>query len=83
MSNLFDGFSATTTFPDHDICFGDDPTNKTCTIPSLAMINFLNISDPGAYLISYCNKPPVDSCAFGYCPNPDVASPAVRFSGMC
>jgi len=44
------------------------------------MINFLNISNPDLYLGSYCDNPPLDSCAFGYCPNPDVASPAVRFS---
>ncbi|KAJ7334708.1 hypothetical protein DFH08DRAFT_291621 [Mycena albidolilacea] len=45
------------------------------------MIDFLNITNPKSYLTEYCNNPPVDSCAFGYCPNPDVASPAVRFSG--
>ncbi|KAJ7461970.1 hypothetical protein FB451DRAFT_1180975 [Mycena latifolia] len=44
------------------------------------MINFLNITNPGAYLDVYCNNPPADSCAFGYCPNPDVGSPAVRYS---
>ncbi|KAJ7041245.1 hypothetical protein C8F04DRAFT_1080754 [Mycena alexandri] len=81
MSNLFSGFSATTIFPDHDICFGD-PTNTSgiCQIPSDTMIRFLNISSPSAYLDVYCNNPPADSCAFGYCPNPDVASPAVRYS---
>ncbi|KAJ7778430.1 hypothetical protein B0H16DRAFT_1879068 [Mycena metata] len=81
MSNLFSGFSATTIFPDHDICFGD-PTNTSsiCQIPSDTMIRFLNISSPNAYLDVYCNNPPADSCAFGYCPNPDVASPAVRYS---
>ncbi|KAJ7432999.1 hypothetical protein FB451DRAFT_1064980 [Mycena latifolia] len=46
------------------------------------MINFLNISSsgPDRYLDAYCLEPPADSCSFGYCPNPDVASPAVRFS---
>ncbi|KAJ7160813.1 hypothetical protein C8R46DRAFT_354723 [Mycena filopes] len=81
MSNLFSGFSATTVFPDHDICFGDSlNASSICRIPSDAMISFLNISSPDAYLNVYCNSPPSDSCAFGYCPNPDVASPAVRYS---
>ncbi|KAJ6584093.1 hypothetical protein DFH09DRAFT_1308794 [Mycena vulgaris] len=44
------------------------------------MLNFLNISNPNSYVEAYCLNPPVDSCAFGYCPNPDVASPAVRAS---
>ncbi|KAJ7916535.1 hypothetical protein B0H13DRAFT_2323322 [Mycena leptocephala] len=48
-ANVFAGFSLTTTFPDHDPCFGNDPTNTTCSIPSLAMINFLNISNPDSY----------------------------------
>ncbi|KAJ6570719.1 hypothetical protein B0H10DRAFT_1964593 [Mycena sp. CBHHK59/15] len=80
-ANLFSGFSVTTDFPDHDACFGD-PTNTSsiCQIPSQIMVNFLNISNPMAYLNAYCNNPPVDSCSFGYCPNPDVASPAVRYS---
>ncbi|KAJ7058114.1 hypothetical protein C8F01DRAFT_1149581 [Mycena amicta] len=82
MASLFDGFSVGTTFPDHDICFGD-PNNSSslCQVPSATMINFLNITSPSSYLDVYCNNPPDDSCAFGYCPNPDVASPAVRFSG--
>ncbi|KAJ7058113.1 hypothetical protein C8F01DRAFT_1232889 [Mycena amicta] len=81
MASLFDGFSVGTTFPDHDICFGD-PNNSSslCQVPSATMINFLNITSPSSYLDVYCNNPPDDSCAFGYCPNPDVASPAVRFS---
>ncbi|KAJ7098603.1 hypothetical protein B0H15DRAFT_771752 [Mycena belliarum] len=44
------------------------------------MLDFLNITNPGVYLDVYCNNPPVDSCSLGYCPNPDVGSPAVRFS---
>ncbi|KAF7326894.1 hypothetical protein MVEN_02583300 [Mycena venus] len=81
MSTLFNGFSATSVFPDHDLCFGD-PSNASsiCHIPTDTMIRFLNISSPDAYLDVYCNNPPVDSCSFGYCPNPDVASPAVRYS---
>ncbi|KAJ6589109.1 hypothetical protein B0H19DRAFT_1102944 [Mycena capillaripes] len=75
------GFSVTTTFPDHDACFGNSTnTSSICQIPSAAMISFLNITNPDSYLNSYCNNPPIDSCAFGYCPNPDVASPAVRYS---
>ncbi|KAF8183871.1 hypothetical protein K438DRAFT_1838767 [Mycena galopus ATCC 62051] len=81
MSNLFNGFSATSVFPDHDLCFGDPSNTSTiCRIPSATMIRFLNISSPNSYLDAYCNNPPVDSCSFGYCPNPDVASPAVRYS---
>ncbi|KAJ6476186.1 hypothetical protein C8R45DRAFT_1102458 [Mycena sanguinolenta] len=81
MSNLFNGFSATWVFPDHDPCFGDPSnTSSICQIPSDTMIRFLNISSPSAYLDVYCDNPPVDSCAFGYCPNPDVASPVVRYS---
>ncbi|KAJ6585314.1 hypothetical protein B0H19DRAFT_1227781 [Mycena capillaripes] len=68
-------------FPIHDPCFGD-PTNSSsaCRDVTLDMIRFLNISNPSAYLEAYCLNPPVDSCAFGYCSNPDVASPAVRTS---
>jgi hypothetical protein len=81
MSTLFDGFSANTVFPDHDWCFGD-PSNASsiCQIPTDTMIRFLNISSPSSYVDVYCANPPVDSCSFGYCPNPDVASPAVRYS---
>lgn len=81
MSNLFNGFSASTVFPDHDKCFGDSSNGSSiCQIPSDIMIRFLNISSPAAYLSVYCDNPPADSCSFGYCPNPDVASPAVRYS---
>ncbi|KAJ7141859.1 hypothetical protein C8R43DRAFT_584180 [Mycena crocata] len=76
----FDGYSGTTDFPDHDLCFGSSNSSSICQIPSAIMISFLNISTPDAYLDVYCNNPPLDSCAFGYCPNPDVASPAVRYS---
>ncbi|KAJ7757201.1 hypothetical protein DFH07DRAFT_958790 [Mycena maculata] len=80
-ANIFSGFSVTTDFPDHDACFGN-PTNTSsiCQVPSQVMIDFLNITNPSLYFNDYCNNPPVDSCAFGYCPNPDVASPAVRYS---
>ncbi|KAJ6542620.1 hypothetical protein B0H19DRAFT_1171094 [Mycena capillaripes] len=81
MSSLFNGSSASTVFPDHDLCFGDTSNSSSiCHIPSDIMIRFLNISSPNAYLDVYCTNPPVDSCSFGYCPNPDVASPAVRYS---
>ncbi|KAK6992084.1 hypothetical protein R3P38DRAFT_3088997 [Favolaschia claudopus] len=81
-ANSFDlsDYTLPTTFPDHDSCFGSANTSSICQIPSAAMIAFLNITDPGSYLDTYCLDPPADSCAFGYCPNPDVASPAVRFS---
>ncbi|KAJ6611435.1 hypothetical protein B0H10DRAFT_1882771 [Mycena sp. CBHHK59/15] len=73
-------FSLTSSFPDHDPCFGSSNSSSVCQVPTPTMINFLNISNPNTYLQAYCLNPPVDSCAFGYCPNPDVASPAVRFS---
>lgn len=74
MTSVFTGFSATTTFPDHDICFGDSKnTSAICQIPTTVMINFLNITTSNAYIDICCDNPPVDSCAFGYCPNPDVA----------
>ncbi|KAJ6508394.1 hypothetical protein C8R45DRAFT_1089574 [Mycena sanguinolenta] len=78
MSN---SFSLSYSFPDHNPCFGE-PSNSSsaCQVPTLQMLEFLNISNPNAYLDAYCLNPPVDSCAFGYCPNPDVASPAVRIS---
>ncbi|KAJ7673534.1 hypothetical protein B0H17DRAFT_1335029 [Mycena rosella] len=68
-------------FPDRDPCFGD-PSNSSslCEVPTPSMIMFLNISTAQSYVEAYCLNPPVDSCAFGYCPNPDVASPAVRIS---
>ncbi|KAH8115179.1 hypothetical protein DFH11DRAFT_88715 [Phellopilus nigrolimitatus] len=70
-----------TTFPSRLACFGQGGfINETCTTPSQSMINFLNISDASTYLQVYCLNPPKDSCAFGYCPNPDIASPAVRIS---
>ncbi|KAJ7442157.1 hypothetical protein B0H11DRAFT_2251599 [Mycena galericulata] len=82
MADIFsNGISASNDLPVHDVCFGD-PTNSSsiCQVPSAAMIAFLNITNPTTYLDVYCINPPVDSCAFGYCPNPDVASPAVRYS---
>ncbi|KAF7329024.1 hypothetical protein MVEN_02532500 [Mycena venus] len=71
-----------TTFPDRDACF-DDPTNVSspiCYIPSRTMVDFLNITTGPLYWEHYCVDPPPDSCPWGYCPNPDVASPAVRYS---
>ncbi|KAJ7704725.1 hypothetical protein B0H14DRAFT_3028361 [Mycena olivaceomarginata] len=73
--------SFSTTFPNRNPCFGDlFNSSSACQVPTLQMIDFLNISSPNAYLDAYCLNPPVDSCAFGYCANPDVASPAVRIS---
>ncbi|KAJ7714066.1 hypothetical protein B0H16DRAFT_275506 [Mycena metata] len=79
-ANIESGFSLTTVFPDHDPCFGNGNTSTLCQLPSTAMINFLNITTPDLYLLHYCANPPNDSCAFGYCSNPDVGSPAVRYS---
>ncbi|KAJ7274238.1 hypothetical protein C8J57DRAFT_1314993 [Mycena rebaudengoi] len=68
-------------FPDRNPCFGDSSNLSTaCQVPTSTMIDFLNITNPNAYLNAYCLNPPEASCAFGYCPNPDVASPAVRYS---
>ncbi|KAJ7451635.1 hypothetical protein FB451DRAFT_1409723 [Mycena latifolia] len=68
-------------FPDRDPCFGDlSNSSSICHVPTPGMIMFLNISNPASYLQAYCLDPPLDSCAFGYCSNPDVASPAVRVS---
>ncbi|CAK5271134.1 unnamed protein product [Mycena citricolor] len=68
-------------FPDRDPCFGDPSNLSTvCQVASQTMLDFLNITTPEAYLNVYCLNPPDDSCGFGYCPNPDVASPAVRYS---
>ncbi|KAJ7160038.1 hypothetical protein C8R46DRAFT_361712 [Mycena filopes] len=74
-------FSLLSYFPEHDPCFGD-PSNSSsvCRVPTPTMLNFLNITSPEAYVDAYCLNPPMDSCAFGYCSNPDVASPAVRVS---
>ena len=70
-----------TQFPDRAACFGlSGFTNTTCTVPTPEMINFLNISNVWNYKQAYCLNPPQDSCAFGYCPNPDIARPAVRVS---
>jgi len=73
-------FSLSPFFPDHNDCFGSSNTSSVCQVPTETMINFLNISNPTRYLQAYCLNPPDDSCSFGYCPNPDVASPAVRYS---
>ncbi|KAF7297180.1 hypothetical protein MIND_00951100 [Mycena indigotica] len=81
MTSLINSHSVNTVFPDHDACFGDGGNlSSICQVPSAMMINFLNITNPSAYLDMYCLNPPSDSCSFGYCPNSDVASPAVRFS---
>nr|GAT60497.1 predicted protein [Mycena chlorophos] len=70
-----------TSFPDRDACFGSTSNlSSVCQVPTPTMINFLNMTDVADYLNAYCNNPPEDSCAFGYCPNGDVASPAVRYS---
>ncbi|KAF7298764.1 hypothetical protein MIND_00824000 [Mycena indigotica] len=70
-------------FPDRNPCFGlkdvaqcsGNTTDVTAT-----MLQFLNLTDFNKYFDAYCLNPPDDSCAFGFCPNPDVASPTVRYS---
>ncbi|KAJ7213848.1 hypothetical protein GGX14DRAFT_563426 [Mycena pura] len=77
----FNSSSGLLSFPDRDSCFNADPSfSGPGCVPTVQMIAFLNISTPKAYLDAYCLNPPDDSCAFGFCPNPDVASPAVRVS---
>ncbi len=70
-----------TQYPTRPACFGQPGfTNATCTVPTESMIDFLNITTVALYKAAYCDNPPQDSCAFGYCPNPDIASPAVRIA---
>ncbi|KAF7299705.1 hypothetical protein HMN09_00976100 [Mycena chlorophos] len=73
-------------FPDHDPCFDPDYSayplcqNDTTANVTNVMLAFLNITNFDSYFAAYCLSPPDDSCPWGYCPNPDVASPAVRYS---
>ncbi|KAF9781525.1 hypothetical protein BJ322DRAFT_1076724 [Thelephora terrestris] len=56
-------------------------------------VNFLNLTGSQMNILRqfvnvYCLKPPPeDICPFGFCPNPDIAGPLVRFSnyitGFC
>ncbi len=71
-----------TQFPDRPNCFQPDtiPINASCSAPSFSMLQFLNISTPGSYFQHYCLNPPNDSCAFGFCPNSDIAGLAVRIA---
>ncbi|KAJ7619503.1 hypothetical protein FB45DRAFT_799946 [Roridomyces roridus] len=81
MTDLFRSNATDFQLPLHPSCFGDSSnTSSICQVPSAAMVTFLNITNVSSYIDVYCNNPPADSCAFGYCPNPDVASPAVRYS---
>jgi len=66
-------------FPTRPDCFGEPGCNNTVSWP---MYQFLNMTADN-YNSFYCLNPPGDSCAFGYCPNPDVASPAVRAASKC
>ncbi|KLO18307.1 hypothetical protein SCHPADRAFT_936375 [Schizopora paradoxa] len=78
MASLFD----LTQFPDRPSCFQPSITlvNLSCDTPSFSMLLFLNISDPASYFQHYCLNPPNDSCAFGFCPNSDIAGLAVRIA---
>lgn len=69
-------------FPDRPDCFqpGFDSSNASCNIPTFSMFQFLNITSPEDYFQLYCINPPDDSCSFGYCPNSDIAGPAVRIA---
>ncbi|KAF7314606.1 hypothetical protein MKEN_00934300 [Mycena kentingensis (nom. inval.)] len=66
-------------FPSREPCFGHSKLPE-CQNVTDTMVKFLNISDYDRYFQSYCLFPPDDSCEFGFCPNPDVASPTVRAS---
>lgn len=38
------------------------------------MLAFLNLTQIDNYIAAYCLNPaPDDSCAFGFCPNPDIS----------
>ena len=57
---------------------------NNCSVTS-NMVNFLNLSGSDInikpFLTVYCLNPPADDvCPFGFCPNPDIAGPLVRFS---
>ena len=67
-------------FPDRPECWGHGSTNATCNVPTFPMFQFLNVTTPEAYFQLYCINPPDDSCSFGYCPNSDIAGPAVRIA---
>jgi hypothetical protein len=45
------------------------------------MVDFLNLAAFQSYRQAYCLNPPSDSCAFGYCPNPDIGGPGFRYAG--
>lgn len=50
------------------------------------MINFLNLTGADSstakeFVNIFCLNPPDgDLCSFGFCPNPDIAGPLVRYS---
>jgi len=69
-----------TTFPDRLACFGNSSFEgiASCMTATPTMIDFLNLTDFHSYKHAYCLNPPADSCAFGYCENPDIASPGFR-----
>ncbi|KAJ7619502.1 hypothetical protein FB45DRAFT_930943 [Roridomyces roridus] len=79
-SQFFNNPATFSQLPSHLACFGSSNSSDVCQAPSDAMLSFLNLTTVDSYLDAYCDRPPYDSCAFGYCPNPDVASPAVRYS---
>lgn len=73
----------TINFPDRPACFQVDDgliLDPTCGPVSATMLDFLNITNVQSYFDAYCVNPPDDSCAFGLCPNSDIAGPAVRYS---
>jgi len=85
------------TYPPDIACFAEgfwDPEIfqiNNCSVTD-NMVNFLNLSGSNInvkpFLTVYCLNPPSDDgCPFGFCPNPDIAGPLVRFSnyiaGFC
>ena len=80
-----------TTYPPDIGCFAEGFWSpavfeyNNCSV-SNNMVNFLNLSGPvlatmKQFVTVYCLNPPAeDICPFGFCPNPDIAGPLVRFS---
>ncbi|KAK7691908.1 hypothetical protein QCA50_005313 [Cerrena zonata] len=79
-----------TSYPPDTLCFAarqlylDEKFNCTASNFTITnnMLMFLNLtSDENLYRQAYCVAPPSDdNCAFGYCPNPDIAGPLVRIA---
>ncbi|KAK7683451.1 hypothetical protein QCA50_013283 [Cerrena zonata] len=79
-----------TLYPPDTLCFtarqlfSEDEFNCTASnfTVTQSMLTFLNLtSNEKLYRQAYCIAPPSDdTCAFGYCPNADIAGPLVRIA---